>query len=110
MPAIYALYVINKSGGLIYNKVCWGLQHDSYLKTTHLRRFSTRGDPCRAGIRVNGQPEYQRHFTPGEHMVRLIGLFGTPIAEPTFQEPYPDLGTKKPTDAGSSYSTFCSCD
>ena len=63
MPAIYALYIINKSGGLIYNRVgeicdCCSAEADIELNLG-----------SRAGVYLNVQPQPERYPPAGQHLV-----------------------------------------
>lgn len=78
MPGIYSVFIINKSGGLIFNKVtrrgsrgpassafrCRSLPH--WLPRPGRRAV---GWP-RAGLPAAQQPEPERHAAPSQHMVR----------------------------------------
>ncbi len=69
MPAIYALYVINKSGGLIYNKV--RLLSTRRRSPPYVRLLSTPASSA-AGVCDNLQQQPERHTAPGQHLVRLV--------------------------------------
>ena len=52
MPALYALYIINKSGGMIYNKVCTH-PHFTPLVRDVIQMLSTQEFLPMAGLNLN---------------------------------------------------------
>ena len=76
MPGIYSMWIINKSGGLIYNKVSG--QAPSALAAFWIAGFNfcfSEVTTCacasvHAGVPVAWQPESERHATVSQHLVR----------------------------------------
>lgn len=72
MAAIYSLYIINKSGGLIFYKVCsykpeFWVQFSPFSRSTPIRRFSfSFPRKCIAVFRENGGHANCRTFGKGE--------------------------------------------
>ena len=76
MPGIYSVFIINKSGGLIFNKVCAGRQLHVNMMLRHAALvLAKHGEESFqsssfAGVPVDKWLEPQRHAPLGQHLVR----------------------------------------
>jgi hypothetical protein len=84
MPGIYSVFIINKSGGLIFNKVCAGRQWYVNMMLRHAALvLAKHGEESFqsssfAGVPVDKWLEPQRHAPFGQHLVRRVTCLALP--------------------------------